>query len=238
MKTKILLLFIILIALLACNSSKPESINNDDSFSVHIKGKIDTLYKTKTYNKLLYLNKTDADTLNPIVNDTIILLDEFEIPYTDFIKKTYRDETKGISEEQIITNRKYFFENDTVSVSFTNYCTDWVGLDSLITVFIFPDGNLGLIAIDMYSPGTIGACGGSYYAKFEIFEYNKQYKLKLLTSVDFDGCMGELIIDNKNYGKEQHIEKVYWIKNCKTLIFDTTEDLLYQFNIDTKTWGK
>ena len=230
-----ILILLIILSSVSCNSSKTESAqNNNNSFSIHTKGEIDTLYIA--YNKLLYLNKTDADTLNPLINDTI-RYNQFVIPYKDELNKIYRNLDKGISEEQIITNRTYYFTDDTVSVSFTNYCTHWVGLDSLIPVFMFPDGNLGLIAINMYSPGTTGACGGSYYANIQVFEYSKPHKLKLLTSVDFDGCMGELIINDKNYGKEQYIDKIYWSKNGKRLIFDTAEDLLYQFNIDTKTWG-
>jgi len=218
MKTKILILIIISITIISCNSlEKDKSIINKSN---------------KKY--LLYLNKTDSDTLKPVINDTI-KYNKFIIPYKDKIHKIYSNIYKGIIEEQIITNRTYYFGTDTVSVAFTNYCTDWCELDSLNSVFIFPNGSLGLIAVNTYSPGTVGACGGSYFNNIEIYSFNNS-KLKLITRIFFDGCLGELIIDDKNYGKEQYIDKVYWSKNGKRLIFDTGEDLLYQFNINTKTW--
>ena len=55
MKTKTLLLIIISIALIACNSSKKDN-------SIINKG--DNKY-------LLYLNKTDADNLNSVINHNL-----------------------------------------------------------------------------------------------------------------------------------------------------------------------
>ncbi len=188
-------------------------------------------------HQLLYLDRTDASEL--FVVDTVAYND-YTIAYTDKIHKINSDIDAGVYQEQIITDRTYYLGQDSINVSFTNYCTNWNGLDSLETLFLFPNGTFGLISIDTYSPGTNGACGGSNYVQMSVFEYNKAGKLKKLTSIEFDGCLGELILDKKTLGGELFIDKVYWSQDKQSLIFEKsngpTRDGFLTYDIVKQEW--
>lgn len=170
------------------------------------------------------------------IEQNVLLCNDFEIPFIDSVNQIRKNRELGISFDQLITSRKYIFGQDTISITFTDYGRDYYGFDSLNSAFLYEDNSLGLIAINSFSPGSRGACGGADYIGIDIYKYNEIDGLRWVSGINFDSCLGQLIIQDEDFGKEYYIDKVYWEESY--LVFISSDSILAKFSSKTEQWEK
>ncbi len=190
------------------------------------------LYKSKTYEDI------GRKTFHKVVFGDYFFYYEDSVS----IRYPYLD----MEDEQIITNRQFIFANgESLTSKFLNYLScainnseEPIGLQELNNVFLFPNGDLGLLMYEDYSSGANGVCGRACYYSISIYAYSDFKELNLITKIKEDGCRGSFSIDNQE--KEGAIEKIYWKDNKLILhVFeDENPEQIYQFNIKTKKWIK
>ena len=186
-----------------------------------------------SYLVYLYLSKTNADTLQSVVYNTLII-GSYKISFRDTIYTIHPNKSGDIIDEQIITSRQYYLGTDTISVEFTNLCSETKGIDSLNSVFILPNGSLGIIAVNTYCLGTNSMCGGACEYQIEMYSYNKKNGLIKTSDIYFEDCTGDLIIENQSQGTRNFINKVYWSGNC--IIFKDNNQGQYAFDLIKQDW--
>lgn len=179
----------------------------------------------------LYEQKKYADTI-PVVTNNTIRYHKYTIRYTDSVYAVNANYENDRLEPQIITQRKYYFNQSMITTRFTNLCHYSVNND-LSSLFLFSDGDLGLLVIETNTPGTTGACGGACSVIISIYDYGKNDYPKLVSKISYEDCSDRVYIDDIYMGEYGDL---YWQDN--KLVLETKDGQVFLFDLTLRIWDE